>query len=320
MNGMVIINQGKLNSFLTIGIPTYNRHNEIKKQVSLLLPQLDERVELIVYDNCSDTPIITNFTEFELSKFTLIRNNVNVGGDANIARCFENCKTRWLWTLSDDDFVREDAVKIVLDRLRNNEETVFFNFCRGVSFKSKGFDQLIEEFKNPIVFSSSFTMSSCLYDVGRLNYSLQNYYNHLSSMMGTIILVLKYVQVNKDVICEFVDETLIDSYNEQVGWDYRVYLRRTRLFLDAFNQSDYNNSLNRTLFLGCHITNYYLIYNDRNLLKVSHREKWELFRFVLVNQGILNAFLFCPKTVIRVYFYLLFRKDFVKSILRFKVY
>ena len=320
MNGMLLNDLEKNNSLLTICIPTHNRPDEIKKQVNLLLPQLDERVHLVVYDNCSDTPIKSCFSENELSKFTVIRNKVNVGGDANIARCFENCKTRWLWTLSDDDFVKKDAVRIVLDRLRNNDEVVFFNFCRGVSFKSIGFDQLIEEFKDPIVFSSSFTMSSCLYDVGKLNYSLQNYYNHLSSMMGTIILVLKYVQVNKDVICEFIDETLIDSYNDQVGWDYRVYLRRTRLFLDAFNQSDYSISLDRTLYLGCHITNYFLIYNDRNLLKVSHRERWELFRFALVNQGILNAFLYCPKTVIRIFFYLLFRKDYVKSIEGLRLY
>jgi glycosyltransferase involved in cell wall biosynthesis len=311
----------KDNSLLTICIPTFNRPEEIKKQVYLLLPQLDERVHLVVYDNCSDTPLNSYFTENELSKFTLIRNKVNVGADANIARCFENCETKWLWTLSDDDFVRQDAVKFIMEHLNNKSDTVFLNFCKGLSFKTKGFNELINEFKNPTVFSSSFTMSSCLYNVNKLKFSLQNYYSNLSSMMGTIILVLKYVQINEDAICEFIDESLIDSYNDQVGWDYRVYIRRTRLFIDAFyNKSRSNQDFNKTLYLGCHITNYYLIYNDRNKKKVSHGERWGLFLFSIKNQGIINSVLYCPKTIIRVFLHLIFQHKYIKALLRLKTF
>lgn len=291
---------------LTIAIPTYNRPEEIQTQVRLLLPQLDGRVNLVVYDNCSEPSVKSYFSDDELKKFTLLRNRVNIGADANIARCFENCTSKWLWTLSDDDFVKISAIDILLEEINVNSEAVFLNFCKGISFKTTGFDELANEFKSSTVFSSSFTMSSCLYNMEKLQSSLQDYYNNLSSMMGTIIMVLKYVQRNANAFCKFIDETLIESYNNEVGWDYRVYIRRTRLFIEAFYDEKYSSKFNKTLFLGCHLTNYWLIDIDRNKIKVSYNERWGLFLFTIKNQGLKNSVFYCPKTVIRVFIKLIF--------------
>lgn len=286
---------------LTIAIPTYNRPDAIEKQIRLLLPQLNNQVQLIVYDNFSEPSVKSLFIEKELNQFTLIRNRVNVGGDANIARCFENCETMWLWTLSDDDFVRKDVVEYLLEKVNNNSEAVFLNFCEGHSFKTVGFKQIISKFKSGTVFTSSFTMSSCLYNMDKLQSSLFDYYSNLSSMVGTIILVLKYIQRNDDAICRFIDDTLIENFNDEVGWDYRTYVRRTRLFVEAFSDRKQNKEFNRTLFLGCYLTNYWLIANNRNQKKVSVKERWVLFLLVLKNQGFLNATRNCPRTVLHVF-------------------
>jgi glycosyltransferase involved in cell wall biosynthesis len=299
---------------LTIAIPTYNRPIEIQRQIRLLLPQLTEQVKLVVYDNSSEPSVKSYFTDEELEKVLLIRNKVNVGADANIARCFENCTTQWLWTLSDDDFVRKDVVVFLLELLNRNSETVFLNFCKGISFKTSGFNELAKEFKSSIVFSSSFTMSSCLYNMEKIQTSLQDYYNNLSSMMGTIIMVLKYVQRNDTAVCEFMDETLIESYNDQVGWDYRIYIRRTRLFVEAFYNKKNNSSYNKTLFLGCYLTNYWLITNNRNQKKVSYNERWGLFLLTMKNQGIVNSVIYCPKTIIRVSLNLILEHKYIKRL------
>ena len=278
---------------LTIAIPTYNRVEKIQSQIRLLLPQLDQRVHLIIYDNFSTIPVKSYFSNEELAKFTLVRNRVNVGGDANIARCFENCTTKWLWTLSDDDLVKENAIEIVLKEINKDTEAVFLNFCIGVSFESKGFFSLIREFKKASVFSSSFTMSSCVYNMAKLQESLQDYYNHLSSMMGTIILVLKYVQKNDKATCRFIDSTPINKFNKEVGWNYFTYIYRTRLFLEAFKFEN-KNYYNKSLFLGCHVTNYLLLVLNREESKVSYRKRLKLFLIVVRNQGLINALLYCP--------------------------
>lgn len=298
---------------LTIAIPTYNRPSKIQTQIRLLLPQLNERVNLVVYDNCSEPSVKSYFSDDELQKFTLIRNRVNVGADANIARCFENCTTKWLWTLSDDDFVKKDVVQFLLEQLNRKSDTVFLNFCKGLSFKTKGFNDLAKEFRSAQVFSSSFTMSSCLYNMEKLQSSLQFYYENLSSMVGTIILVLKYVQKNNEAVCEFIDETLIDSYNVHVGWDYSVFVHRTRLFIEAFYDRS-NNELNKTLFLGCHLVNYNLIVLDRNQMKVSYEQRWRLFLLTIKTQGIINSILYSPKKIIEVFRILVIQHKFIKRL------
>lgn len=68
------------NPILTIGIPTYNRPESIKKSVRALLPQLNDQVVLRVWDNCSDTPVADLFTEEEKQKFNIVRNRTNIGG------------------------------------------------------------------------------------------------------------------------------------------------------------------------------------------------------------------------------------------------
>jgi len=302
---------------LTIAIPTYNRPTQIQTQIRLLLPQLNEQVNLVVYDNCSEPSVKSCFSDEELQNFTLIRNKVNVGADANIAKCFENCSTKWLWSLSDDDFVKEDVVQFLLDLLNINAETVFYNFCKGLSFKTTGFSELTNEFKSQQVYASSFTMSACLYNMDKLQPSLQFYYDNLSSMVGTIILVLKYVQRNDDAVCEFVDETLIGYSTAQVSWDYSVFIHRTRLFLEAFYGKN-NKEYNKTLFLGCHLTNYYLIRNDRNQIKVSYGQRWNLFLLTIKNQGVVNSVFYCPKYVIKVFIILVFQHKYIKRLRRQK--
>ena len=292
---------------LTISIPTFNRPQKIQTQVRLLLPQINENVFLVVYDNNSETPVKELFTEEELSKFTVIRNRVNIGADANIARGFENCLTQWLWTVSDDDFVKSDAVEIAFAQIKENPEAVFINFWSDPCFKTIGFKELSFKFSNPRVFSNSFTMANCIYDMSKLKDSLQVYYNNLSSMVGPIILVLKYVQSHDGAICIFTDKTLVNHWNTEVGWNYGVYIGRTVLFTLAFNEGN-NRLYNRTLFLGYHKINYGLVRMNRKESQISYFQRWRAYLQTIKNQGFINAILYSPIDLISVFLYLIMPK------------
>ncbi|OXA97461.1 hypothetical protein B0A75_15985 [Flavobacterium oncorhynchi] len=285
---------------LTIAIPTYNRPEKIKAQVNVLLPQLNDKVHLVIYDNCSDTKVETLFKPNEILQFHLVRNRVNVGADANIARCFENCTTKWLWTLSDDDLVKEDAVESILNEIEKNEEAVFINLCSVSNFSTRNFDEIAAKFKSPRVFVNSFQMSSCLYNMSILSKSLHNYYNNLSSMMGTIIMVLKHVQNHNLSHCRFVDLIVVKDFDNVVSWDYSVYILRTQLFIDAFSGLKSRN-LHNKLSLGCYIINYSLIELDRKESKVNYSKRWNLYLYNIKNQGLLNALIYCPKPLIRTF-------------------
>ena len=259
-----------MDRILTIAIPTYNRPEQIQIQVRLLLPQLNERVDLVVIDNCSPIPVKELFTNDELSKFSLIHNRVNIGADANIARCFETCSTPWLWTLSDDDFVKSNAIETVLAEITQNPEAVFLCFWSDHYFKTVGFEDLANKFRSAKIFGISFSMSFCAYNMSKLQKSMEDYYINLSSMVGSIILVLKYVQANDEVVCVFTNNPPIKAYDSEVGWNYADFIRRSRMFVEAFGRKN-RRKYQKTLFLGYYKINYSLLIINR---KGSNLSLW----------------------------------------------
>lgn len=273
---------------LTISIPTYNRPDQIKKQVKLLLPQLCENVELVIIDNCSPIPVSELFSESEREQFKIIRNNTNIGGDANIARCFEYCKTKWLWTLSDDDYVSDNCVKLLLEKIRENNQSVFLCFNNYFQFNAIGFRKIINQLSNPDIFIASFTMSMCVYNIFLLKNMLYIYYDSLSSHLGTLILVLKYAENDYNAIFSYLRDTLISEYSKDVGWNYKRFIYESSIFLYFFQ--NYNqNILRKTLFRGYFLLAYKLILLNRRSSNIKRNERLKLLKFIIKNQGFIST-------------------------------
>ncbi|EKD58293.1 MAG: hypothetical protein ACD_56C00156G0006 [uncultured bacterium] len=118
---------------LTIAIPTFNRHEILKKNLPLLLRQLTPACSLIIIDNHSNPPIeLTDFPEIpeNLSTIKLIRNKCNIGGNSNVLRCFEVCEDEYLWVLGDDDPVKPDAIQTIFHHIQRFPQAIFFHyFC-----------------------------------------------------------------------------------------------------------------------------------------------------------------------------------------------
>jgi glycosyltransferase involved in cell wall biosynthesis len=113
---------------LTIALPTYNRREEILKQVGALLPQInDPRVELLIIDNASDFDVrevvLQQYRDAEKC-VRFIRNRYNVGLGGNILRSFELADGEWMWLLGDDDTAFPDAVATILDKIEQTASDV----------------------------------------------------------------------------------------------------------------------------------------------------------------------------------------------------
>ena len=109
---------------LTIAIPTYNGSRTIKVMLDILLPQIDNRVEIIVIDNCStdDTPKIIKEYGVKYNMIKYIRNEKNIGADGNFLKCMCVASGRYIHILSDDDVLTEGTLKKVLDFLQQNQD------------------------------------------------------------------------------------------------------------------------------------------------------------------------------------------------------
>ena len=72
---------------LTIAIPTYNRPEKLKDQVSLLLKQVTDQVEILILDNCSSYNIYQLFSKEERQRIHIVTHKVNVGMPTNYIPC-----------------------------------------------------------------------------------------------------------------------------------------------------------------------------------------------------------------------------------------
>lgn len=85
---------------LTIAVPTFNRPGPLVRTVAALLPQMDDGVRLLVLDNCSPVPaaevLAPLLANWPRARVEVRRHPVNIGGNANVVRCFELCDTDWL--------------------------------------------------------------------------------------------------------------------------------------------------------------------------------------------------------------------------------
>lgn len=274
---------------LTIGIPTYKRPKQIQRTVRALLPQLTDEVTLVVKDNCSPEPVETLFTEDEKKHFVIIRNKVNIGGDANIAGVLYDCETKWCWTLGDDDVIADNAVEIVLTHIRAYPEVSFFKFDSPYAKKTHGMKEaafLCKLRKVYTVYSKLLFMSTSIYNMEKMKDSLFYYYKYLSTMNGQNIFLFKYLESHDNAICLFTDEHIVGQDEDEIvnPWSYEDYVAPCPLVFQAFKEK--RKVLNGSLFVG--LTFGYF----RNILlqHFSFTKRWKLFWYVAINYGLLNTF------------------------------
>lgn len=118
---------------LFIYIPTFNRPEALKKQLKVVVPQVlrfPGRVRLLVSDNASENDLYEELEkQFSDHKDISIRKNPgNIGANANISLGFVFSKVdEFLWILSDNDIIDENAVEYILGQLDENIDFYCFN-------------------------------------------------------------------------------------------------------------------------------------------------------------------------------------------------
>lgn len=132
---------------LTIVIPTYNRIEKLKCRIFELLPQMSKHDLLLISDNATeyfDNDLINLLTNDP--RIIFHRNKVNIGANANIAKCFELVTSDWMWLLSDDDCVKPNALNIIREYI-NEGNADFINFSSDL-LKTKRKDCICYSFED----------------------------------------------------------------------------------------------------------------------------------------------------------------------------
>ncbi|MBD2353074.1 glycosyltransferase family 2 protein [Tolypothrix sp. FACHB-123] len=126
-----------MNKLLTIAIPTYNRAELLDKQLDWLSQAIrgfELECEIFVSDNCStdNTQDVIKKWQKILSNITFKsqRNSENLGVMRNILYCLNSAKTKYVWTIGDDDPIQNRAIPYVIHKLKQHEDLslIFLNF------------------------------------------------------------------------------------------------------------------------------------------------------------------------------------------------
>lgn len=112
-------------TLLSICLPTYNRAACIESQLTQLAeidPSLFKQIEVIVSDNCSTdaTPQVVERFKGRMP-FVYLRNEENLGPDANFLQCLHTSQSKYVWLLGDDDLLQTQHLPDLLRLLEEQE-------------------------------------------------------------------------------------------------------------------------------------------------------------------------------------------------------
>jgi glycosyltransferase involved in cell wall biosynthesis len=189
-------------TLLSVCIPTYNRIPQLRQSLSVLLPQLNEKCELVVIDNCSDENVAAGIKDliagYPQLKTRLLRNPSNIGGGANMLRCVESALGSWVYVLGDDDLLLPSAIRDILEEIAAFPEATYINFTsnllehRGVSrpatFTAMGLEGLVrnlDEFSNFLFISAGVFRKDKVLPAVRAAYE----YLHTAAVQTCLLLI-----------------------------------------------------------------------------------------------------------------------------------
>lgn len=202
---------------LTIAIPTYNRNDILLANLKRLLPQLTPECALLIIDNCSDVPVARTLSEtlaaFPRVAHRIERNRANIGGNANVVRCFELCETEWVWVLGDDDQILPTAIDTISRHLDAHSECLFINFAVDELRPRTMLTQGLEEFSNQLDPSADIPwVSSSVYKASEMLKYLKFGFQATYSMLPHVAMLLVALAHNRDSgLCYFSRERIVDK-------------------------------------------------------------------------------------------------------------
>jgi len=189
---------------LTIAIPTYNRARYLNELLSVLFDQLitEPRVELLISDNASpdETPSLVEEYQERGLNIRLIRNEVNIGADANFLQCFEMARGKYFWLFGDDDIIVPGGIRQMLSLLEGDDYALVY--------------------ANPYAFRTDYVAEKVSDRFGRFAEILPNGL-HLTRKVGAMLTFISAVIVNKERFAAVTDyplSKLIGTNLIQLGW------------------------------------------------------------------------------------------------------
>ncbi len=297
---------------LTIGIPTYNRSIYLRECLDHICPQLTDEVQVVVRDNCSNNYDFDSFVAPYIQKYGIkaFRNSTNIGGNANIARLFEECVTDWLWVIGDDDYIVEGAVELALKTIKKNKDFLYIKFNAPYIGETIGLDGFCEAMKTRGAFAYSFFTSECLNNISLTHNMMFWHYEYLSTYCPQILRVIKCLTQNNAGKCLFLTDIVLEEHGSDISWTRSDIVPYQLLIFDIFR--DYRCKFKDNIFKA--ITSYCLVYIESSNLSI--KDKLYYYSLFFHKVGLINIIRYNFIQVVRIPLRILLNKKLYNRLKR----
>lgn len=135
---------------LSISITTFNRYPFLRKNLEILISQiikykLQKDIEIFVGDDKSSDKT-SQLLKLLSKKYSFIRfyiNKKNLGLPANSFKMIANTKAKYIWMLSDDDYLIEGNLKLIVENLKKYRPNVYF-----INYQASIIDEKLNLYKS----------------------------------------------------------------------------------------------------------------------------------------------------------------------------
>ena len=301
---------------LTIAIPTFNRHEKLLETLNQLhLFKNELPVDIIVIDNFSSPPVLeylidNNYAGLNYTK--IIRNNANIGGNANILMCFTHTETDWMWLLGDDDLPKKNCLIDILNDIKktdNNDFLIKYNSDAG------GFPdhettinnehEFINFCSNYKYYSNMLFISNSVFRTKAMKNHLRLMFEFTNSMAPHIVGILKNVSENNriKIINTFITEHGVAS--EEDSWDWHRLREGVLYFSDLQNHNEFKTKVASKLFEKyLSANNFYIhafVYPFRYENYSPEYWKWYYWKSAFLFTGVKSIYLNLLSSTVKYY-------------------
>jgi glycosyltransferase involved in cell wall biosynthesis len=224
-------------ALVTIAVPTFDRPEALRRCVAGLLKEWTADFRILIVDNCSRVPAADVLRDVLAARpearVNIIRNAANVGGVANVLRCFELATTEWVWVLGDDDLIQPGALARVKDTCREYPSAACVTFAsgllqlHGVQRKARVVTHDLGEFIEGIDdFSGLLFLSASLYRRAELIPGLRTAYLFADCFAPHLCLLLARLRAGP-AECVFHDANIVSwqPLSPDEKWDSSIVNR-----------------------------------------------------------------------------------------------
>lgn len=296
---------------LTLVITTYNRKIPLLRMLHSIEIQGKLEYFNIIISNNNSNYNVEKWVEENVSRpffnnIEFYNRPFNIGGDLNIAFTFQLCKTKWMYLLSDDDFLSEGAIDVILKDIDDDSDVAMFKYSivgnkPNSVFTVNTIDQFLNYYiENKHSAGEMIFMSNNVFnmDVIRkyLGHAPMAAHTYMSQLVPTFLALknekTKVVFKSEQIINYFFSGlsyntskaeagffnivTFLDLNSEQASKVKLIFRKKNQKYIFLNLENEENNYVRRLLYKNI-FNNYYSFFSIRD---VSFYLLFHLFDFL----------------------------------------